>query len=211
MLINILKYVCMLTEADSVAAMDPHGNSAQERPRTVDEVVALNVAALRRAAGLTQQQLGELIGWTKIQVSEAERSADGKKIRRFDATTLAALAEALGIPLIALFLPPTDGTRVAIRGRADDGTRLMRLLMPDNEEGTAVADAYRERFKDSAIRLFADDPDWARVVARWAGGSPKTRAERAWRIRESRDALAKALAVLDELSDAIEIDSEERP
>src|SRR5260370_31560685 len=89
---------------------------ASGRHVTINQVVAHNVTRFRKAAGLTQEELGERLGgWTKAAVSEAERTWDGKRIRQFVADTLAALATALGIPLLALFLPPDQ----------DRGERLM--------------------------------------------------------------------------------------
>lgn len=101
-------------------------------------LVACNLTRWRRACGMTQEQLGaELGGWTKTAVSAAERSWDGKRVRKFDADEIADLAGAFRVPIPALFLPPEDdGTDVRYVIRADDGGTLpmseyFQLLMPD--------------------------------------------------------------------------------
>lgn len=80
-----------------------------ERHVTVNQVVAYNMAAFRRASNLTQEELGERVGgWSPASVSAAERSWDSSRVKKFDADELIAIAEALVIPLPALFLPPED-------------------------------------------------------------------------------------------------------
>jgi transcriptional regulator with XRE-family HTH domain len=79
-----------------------------ERRVTVNMVVAYNMAYYRRVAGWTQEQLGEPLGWSKVAVSAAERSWDGKRVRQFDADLIADLAAVLHVPIAALFIPPED-------------------------------------------------------------------------------------------------------
>ena len=72
-------------------------------------LVAYNLAFFRKAAGLTQEEFGEHIGgWSKVAVSAAERSWDGKRVRQFDADLVADIAAVLGIPISAMYLPPED-------------------------------------------------------------------------------------------------------
>ena len=80
----------------------------------MSQLIAYNMSIFRKAAGLSQQEFGEHVGgWSAASVSAAERSWDSKRIKVFDADDIAKIAEALGIPLIALFLPPEDhGTAV---------------------------------------------------------------------------------------------------
>lgn len=79
---------------------------------TVNQIVAYNMAYFRKVAGLTQEELGiRLAGWTarpwsKAAVSAAERSWDGRRTRQFDADLIFGLAEVLGVPIAAFFLPP---------------------------------------------------------------------------------------------------------
>jgi transcriptional regulator with XRE-family HTH domain/vacuolar-type H+-ATPase subunit H len=97
---------------------DKGGDAAPEatpqREVTVNMLVAHNMAEFRRAAGLTQRQLGERLGgWSEASVSAAERSWDGKRVREFSADQILAIARVLGIPPVALLLPPANsGTAV---------------------------------------------------------------------------------------------------
>ena len=80
---------------------------------TVNQLVAYNMAFFRKAAGLGQQEFGEPLGWSVASVSAAERSWDGKRVKKFDADELVQIAAVLGVPLAALYLPPEDhGTAV---------------------------------------------------------------------------------------------------
>ena len=175
------------------------------RPVTINQVVAYNVARFRKAAGLTQEELGERLGgWTKAAVSAAERSWDGKRIRQFDADTLTALAMALGVPLLALFLPPEDQGKGALlfhaheRGAPSSSMAdLMALVMPDSDDDTPVMHAYRERLVAAAGKYI--DPDLGEDVKRWFQDATdaELRAQRLERIRWQREAL---LAAADDLA-----------
>jgi transcriptional regulator with XRE-family HTH domain len=60
---------------------------------------------------MTQEQLGKRLEavtgrrWSKATVSALERSADGVKVREFDADDLVAIAHVLDVPLLFLFKP----------------------------------------------------------------------------------------------------------
>ena len=112
----------------------------------IDQVVAFNMRRWRLAAGLTQEGLGQRIGWTGANVSSAERSADqGRDKRRFDAQLLVSLAAAMGVPVIALFLPPPGADSPAM---AD----LFRQILPDSLGDSPAMDAYRAALGESAAR-----------------------------------------------------------
>lgn len=96
---------------------------------TVNSIVALNLAYFRKAAGLTQEELGDRIGWGKSVVSTAERSWGAKRVRSFSAEDLMGIAAALQVPLAALFLPPED-----------DGTAFRYVLDTPGSEEREVAD-----------------------------------------------------------------------
>jgi transcriptional regulator with XRE-family HTH domain len=177
------------------------------REITVNQVVAWNLAWLRRAAGLTQEQLGERIGWTGAQVSEAERSWNGKRVREFDAQALTSIAIGLGVPLSALFLPPEGEEGLSFRdgtGKTRPARDLAGLAIPDNDDKTPVMGAYRRRWNEAAARYYREDPDWMRLVARWVGNVSGRREEVAGRLREHRNALLDAAAEYGELADEIE-------
>ena len=98
--------------ADSPAARTP--GRLPERALTMSQLVAYNMSVFRKASGLSQQELGERLGgWSATSVSAAERSWESKRIKVFDADDIVKIADALSVPLIALFLPPEDhGTAV---------------------------------------------------------------------------------------------------
>jgi transcriptional regulator with XRE-family HTH domain len=206
----------MLNQSATITVMETqagHGGDAGPPVRevTVNQVIARNIGFYRRKAGLTQEQLGARVGWSFSSVSEAERTWDGNRTRKFDAQEVTVLALALGIPVIALFLPPDDdGTaaRYAITG--DHGKRYeMRDYMalavtPDGDDDTAVMQAYRDRFNAAAARYL--EPEWAAAVARWTSGrlSPARRADITAILRDKERALAGITAALRELAGAME-------
>jgi uncharacterized protein YegP (UPF0339 family)/transcriptional regulator with XRE-family HTH domain len=121
---------------------------------TLNQVVGYNMTWYRKAAGLTQEELGQRLGgWTKVAVSAAERSWDGKRVRKFDADELVGIARALGVPVPALFLPPHDaGTAVIyeLEGNSETEprtqlTELLPYLLPSPDDQSPVMAAFRNR------------------------------------------------------------------
>ncbi len=120
------------------------------RRLTVNRLVAYNMAAFRKAAGLTQEELGEPLGWSVASVSAAERSWDGKRVKKFDADEIVAIALALGVPISALFLPPEDdGTAVRYMfdtpGFRDGGLGVLLAYAFPAQGDSLAMDAYRKR------------------------------------------------------------------
>jgi transcriptional regulator with XRE-family HTH domain len=123
---------------------------------SINQIVAYNVAYWRKVAGLTQEELGKLLGWSKAAVSAAERSWDGKRTRQFDADLIMTLAMVLDIPISALFLPPDDdGIDKRYLFHIDQPPLtdchnmydLVLMLMSDpSEDDTQVMERYRERY-----------------------------------------------------------------
>ena len=183
----------------------------------VDQIVAMNIRYWRRAAGMTQERLGELLGWSAANVSAAERSADEKRERRrFDAGTLTALSLALSVPLVALFFPPEDDgpeRRYLFpalpgdpegRNERDMADLLGLVVMTDSDDESDVMACYRHRF--TGLVSFYLDSEWSRELARWLGRieSAELRAIRAAHLRSRRAALLQTAAELGELADAID-------
>ena len=89
------------------------GHEAAPRLLSINSLVASNVTAARALRGITQEQLGRRLEavtgrpWSKATVSALERSADGVRVRQFDADDLVAIAHVLDVQLISLFLPPS--------------------------------------------------------------------------------------------------------
>ena len=85
-----------------------------------NQVVANNLKRVREAKGMTQAEACEATrsfmaggGWSPAVWSAAERSVDRKRVRKFDADELAAIAAGLGVSIVALLLPPDpDATLV---------------------------------------------------------------------------------------------------
>lgn len=185
---------------------------------TANQLVACNVARWRRAAGLTQAELGDRLGWSNRAVSTAERSwdEDGRP-REFDADTLLALASALDVPLAALFLPPPgDGTYVLddTAGPALAGAGMGAVfgyLFPDpgTEASSPVADAYREAFT-AALHAYMD-PARGEEMVRYLDEmtAAERRASLLERLADQEAALATVLADIRSMRTAIRAEDEE--
>jgi transcriptional regulator with XRE-family HTH domain len=175
---------------------------------TLNQVVAANVTLYRKAAGLTQRELGEMVGWSSVSVSEAERSRDGRLHREFDAAEIGSLALALGVPLVALFLPPPgdDEEGMFEAGAEAMGAAAMMgaLCYPDKDGASPALEAYRARFEALARLYIATDPRWGDVAARWVADMGPRRDEQAARFREKAAGARAAAAELDELAAAVE-------
>jgi transcriptional regulator with XRE-family HTH domain len=132
---------------------------------TINQLVGYNMAWYRKAAGFTQEELGKRLGgWTKVAVSSAERSWDGKRVRKFDTDEIVAIAAALGVPVIALLLPPSDaGTAVEYTFTAGSGAEppmdadglLERVLPSYGEADSLTMGAFRDRLMALGISRFA--------------------------------------------------------
>lgn len=117
---------------------------AGERPRTWEEIGA-RVAAARRAAGFTQEHLGERIG---VHRSAMARIESGQ--RHLDALELAGLAEALGRSVSWFVTPPPtliashrsvaaeDRNLVVLEDELEAVARDVELLVGINELASAA-------------------------------------------------------------------------
>ena len=191
--------------------MDTHPSGPPLERITANQVVAINMRRFRIAAGLTQGEVGERLGWTAAVVSAAERSADAARdSRRFDARELAEIAGALGVPLIALFLPPPDdGERACYLLARRNGDSSMEeymeeLVMPDSDDDGPAADAYRDALNAASRRYLT--PDWADRVAAWfsAGMTTQQRADEVQILRDRRRELLDTAAALERIADQVE-------
>jgi transcriptional regulator with XRE-family HTH domain len=79
------------------------------------QLVAHNLTRARRLRGLTQVEVAERLArftgkkWTQVTVSQAELSVSGKRVRKFGADELAALARTFDLPMLYFLMPPDDG------------------------------------------------------------------------------------------------------
>lgn len=184
---------------------------------TIDQVVAWNMRHWRRALYITQEQLGEMIGWSAANVSAAERSVEEyRDRRRFDAQTIASIAWALGVPVSALFLPPEDdgqGKRYRWHAGAApaDMATLMGIAMHDNDHDTAAMELYRDRFR-GAVCAYLEEK-WAAQVGQWFAplDDKDARAEQAARFRSRQAALLAMAAEQGTLAEWLEREPAEEP
>ena len=144
-----------------VSVVDPPAGARSDLPErivTVSQLVAYNMSAFRKAAGLSQQELGERLGgWSAASVSAAERSWDSKRIKVFDGDEIAQIADALGVPLIAMFLPPEDhGTAVryvlSFPGPQDrDLKYLLDMLLTWPDSDSSAMQEFRRRLMAAGL------------------------------------------------------------
>lgn len=103
---------------------------------TPNQLVAYNLARIRKQQGLTQEQTVELLApflgvrWSVASLSAAERSVDGKRVKEFNADELIALSRAFDVPLAFWFVPPPvdDHPRLATPDASDQGLPVDTLL-----------------------------------------------------------------------------------
>lgn len=172
----------------------------QERRITPNMLVAHNMTRWRRAADMTQEQLGERLGgWTKTAVSAAERSWDGKRVRQFDADLIASLARIFGVPVTAFFLPPADDGQafrymvetgngpVSVAGFFVSAVAEFAVVGPESPGGTA----YREALI-AAVARYTDPGTVARAASSLLGvAGDEARAAALQRARESGASLTR--------------------
>jgi transcriptional regulator with XRE-family HTH domain len=202
----------MLAGVDYENGRPPEPDELPGEVKTVNQIVAWNIAYYRRAAGLTQEELGELIGGRgKRAMSADETSWGGGHTREFNASELAGLARALDVPIIAFFLPPEDdGVTVRYQYRPHDGAGLfdmgdlMSMVMPDSESESRTMDAYRRRLVAATGQYMG--PSWTDDLDRWMTSmTPREiRAEEAEDLRADREALWRIAAKLSRMITAYE-------
>lgn len=103
---------------------------------TPNQLVAYNLARIRKQRGLTQEQTVELLApflglrWSVASLSAAERSVDGKRIKEFNADELIALSRAFDVPLALWLTPPPadEHPRLATPDALDQGLPVDTLL-----------------------------------------------------------------------------------
>jgi transcriptional regulator with XRE-family HTH domain len=185
------------------------GPPAISRTVTVNQVVAWNIARYRKAAGLTQAELGVLTARSKRNISADERSWDGTHTREFNAHELAGLSRALGVPIVAFFLPPDDdgaGVRYLYRPPGADTDLDMAALMAgacfDSDDDGDAMELYRDRMRASVRRYI---PGWEAEVAQWLAPltSAGQREEAVYRLRAILAVLSGEAPVIGRLADAI--------
>lgn len=105
--------------------------------RDVQSRFGRRVRELRKQKGLTQEQLAEAIGRSVDTVSNIERGSSLTRI-----STVAAIADALGVSMSGMFESPEDQL-VAERDRSK-ARRLARLIEAARSLDSAALDALTE-------------------------------------------------------------------
>jgi len=110
-------------------------------PTTIDKAVGTNIRALRRAAGLTLQEIGEAVGVSFVQFQRYETGAS-----RVSASRLVAISVALGVRVDRLIGEPETGGAEAIsdreRGENEELARLFKTIS-DPKHRLAIIDVAR--------------------------------------------------------------------
>jgi hypothetical protein len=135
-----------------------------ERHVSMSQLVAYNMAFFRKAAGVGQQDFGQLVGWSAASVSAAERSWDSKRVKKFDADEITQIAAVLGLPVTAMFLPPEDhGTAVHytidMLGQPDQLAQVLPLqVFPLPSQLAVVGRPALAAYQDRVISLTYSEP-----------------------------------------------------
>lgn len=178
---------------------------------SIDQIAAYNMRRWRKAAGMTQEELGQRVGWTFKAVSAAEatwRRPEGG--RKFDAATLAALSAALEVPLPALLLPPPDDGIVGrylyepLNGTCVGMAGLLSMILsdPDEDDDSPVMAAYRDAYAEAVGRYL--DPGVGSILVHLGSlTGEQLRAKQAERLRMHRAALVALLDDLDRAATSI--------
>lgn len=134
---------------------------------TPNQLVGYNLWQARQERGWTQAQAAAAlephlgIRWTVAQVSAAERSIDGTRIRQFTADDIVAFAQAFGLP-VTYFLLPTrpHATWTKVDPEASD-TELSRtmavmidIIFGDDDSAPRVVSRLHEVMRDMDPKLY---------------------------------------------------------
>lgn len=184
---------------------------------TLSQLVAYNMARFRKAAGFTQEELGERLGgWSGASVSAAERSWDGKRIRKFDADEIVNIAMTLDLPVAALFLPPEDDgvdvrylfdlpgeSSITSSNSRTAADLFMYLMSEPDDDDTPVMRAYRQRYI-AGINAYLEVARGAELANYLDNLTTEDRiADRLARLRGQYDALRGLLTDIDQLQEAL--------
>jgi transcriptional regulator with XRE-family HTH domain len=119
---------------------------------TIDVLVGRRIRALRTSHGLSQAELGSLVGVTFQQIQKYENGAN-----RVSASRLLALARALGVPISHFFtgMDVTDPERPDTDGPAESNRQVLGDLLADEQFVTLAQDFMKlsARQKEAVLGL----------------------------------------------------------
>ena len=147
---------------------------------TPNQLVGYNLWCARQERGWTQAQAAEAlephlgVRWTVAQVSAAERSVDGTRVRQFTADDLVAFAQAFDVPITYFFIPPRpSATWSKVKpGTSEDALNrtmavMIDLILGDGNEGAPLmAKHLSEVMRDLDPALFSDAQERIFALAR---------------------------------------------
>ncbi len=147
---------------------------------TPNQLVGYNLWCARQERGWTQAQAAEAlephlgVRWTVAQVSAAERSVDGTRVRQFTADDLVAFAQAFDVPITYFFIPPRPSatwSKVKPGTSQDAQNRTMAvmidLILGDSTDGAPLlAKHLHEVMRDLDPALFSDAQERIFALAR---------------------------------------------
>ena len=147
---------------------------------TPNQLVGYNLWCARQERGWTQAQAAEAlephlgVRWTVAQVSAAERSVDGTRVRQFTADDLVAFAQAFDVPITYFFIPPRPSatwSKVQPGTSEDAQNRTMAvmidLILGDSTDGSPLlAKHLHEVMRDLDPALFSDAQERIFALAR---------------------------------------------
>lgn len=148
---------------------------------TPNQLVAFNLAQIRKQRGLTQEQTVEMltpflgVTWSVASLSAAERSVDGKRIKEFNADELIALSRAFDVPPAFWFIPPpaAQQPRLAVPDALDQGLTvdsLLDIVFGRTDNRHTLEQALLTGVADTDVRAVSDrlDADMALRLRRQA-------------------------------------------
>lgn len=171
---------------------------------TPDQIVAANLRYYRLEAGLTQKELGDLLGLSFKNVSAMEQSRQpGTPPRRFNAEDLVRIATVLGIPVPALLMPPPD-EGISRRYLVQQDSRTLTMADyagyissdPDADDPHPLAAAYVRRWSEVYGPTAASELAAAIEQAQDALGRPQLME----RLSRQRAALAEVISDIDNVT-----------
>jgi transcriptional regulator with XRE-family HTH domain len=131
---------------------------------TANQVVAYNLKRAREGLNLTQelaaQKLGDYLGrrWSKASFSATERSAEGGRIRVFDANELLAFSRVFEQSIGWFFTPPAGVDEVECGPREDVSRVVGRDELRDSALSSGLATlGWATQLESIAAELRAED------------------------------------------------------
>ena len=132
----------------------------------IDRLIGERMRAQRKAAKITEAELGEFLGLTGEQIQGLENGAD-----RVNPSTLFRVARALDVPLSCFFVDMPDHAAVPAPAAPDVLTTFEQMMQ--DETGALLVEAFL-RIEDPAIRRRLVEIAAAMAGTGWEEGKPRS-------------------------------------